>query len=44
MRGLAGRVRAALNALGLRWKIAALLALGCAVVAVAIGLLGSCTS
>lgn len=33
------RARAALNALGLRWKIAALLALGCAVVAVAIGVL-----
>ncbi|WP_367041660.1 HAMP domain-containing sensor histidine kinase [Streptomyces sp. Je 1-332] len=39
MRALARRVRAALNALGLRWKIAALLALGCAVVAVAIGVL-----
>ncbi|MFD4631977.1 sensor histidine kinase [Streptomyces sp. NPDC058284] len=32
-------VRAVLNGLGLRWKIAALLAAGCAVVAVAIGLL-----
>ncbi|MGW5862320.1 ATP-binding protein [Streptomyces sp. NPDC055239] len=39
MRGVARRARAALNALGLRWKIAALLALGCAVVAVAIGVL-----
>ncbi|MFE0130193.1 hypothetical protein ACFWY6_01125 [Streptomyces sp. NPDC059037] len=39
MRGVARRARAALNSLGLRWKIAALLALGCAVVAVAIGLL-----
>ncbi|MGW0902316.1 ATP-binding protein [Streptomyces sp. NPDC002853] len=39
MRGIGRRVRAALNALGLRWKIAALLALGCAVVAVAIGVL-----
>ncbi|MGW7275001.1 sensor histidine kinase [Streptomyces sp. NPDC054864] len=39
MRALARRFRAALNALGLRWKIAALLALGCAVVAVAIGVL-----
>ncbi|MEV0114495.1 ATP-binding protein [Streptomyces sp. NPDC050844] len=39
MRGIARRARAALNSLGLRWKIAALLALGCAVVAVAIGLL-----
>ncbi|MEU5997052.1 HAMP domain-containing sensor histidine kinase [Streptomyces sp. NPDC047197] len=39
MRGIARRARAALNALGLRWKIAALLALGCAVVAVAIGVL-----
>lgn len=38
-RGIARRARAALNALGLRWKIAALLALGCAVVAVAIGIL-----
>ncbi|MWA10974.1 sensor histidine kinase [Streptomyces sp. BA2] len=36
---MAQRARAALNALGLRWKIAALLALGCAVVAVAIGVL-----
>ncbi|MGW7083575.1 ATP-binding protein [Streptomyces sp. NPDC054871] len=36
---MAHRTRAALNALGLRWKIAALLALGCAVVAVAIGVL-----
>ncbi|MEW2528133.1 HAMP domain-containing sensor histidine kinase [Streptomyces sp. NPDC047071] len=33
------RVLAPLNTLGLRWKIAALLAAGCAVVAVAIGLL-----
>ncbi|NDZ89315.1 HAMP domain-containing histidine kinase, partial [Streptomyces sp. SID10115] len=33
------RARATLNGLGLRWKIAALLAAGCAVVAVAIGLL-----
>ncbi|GHE84142.1 two-component sensor histidine kinase [Streptomyces longispororuber] len=33
------RAPAALNSLGLRWKIAALLAAGCAVVAVAIGLL-----
>ncbi|WP_079037061.1 sensor histidine kinase [Streptomyces silaceus] len=32
-------IRAALNSLGLRWKITALLAVGCAVVAVAIGLL-----
>ncbi|MEV6752222.1 HAMP domain-containing sensor histidine kinase [Streptomyces sp. NPDC051214] len=39
MRGIGRRTRAALNALGLRWKIAALLALGCAVVAVAIGVL-----
>ncbi|MGW6023026.1 ATP-binding protein [Streptomyces sp. NPDC055099] len=39
MRGVGRRARAALNALGLRWKIAALLALGCAVVAVAIGVL-----
>ncbi|MFC8127646.1 ATP-binding protein [Streptomyces sp. NPDC057302] len=39
MKGVARRARAALNALGLRWKIAALLALGCAVVAVAIGVL-----
>ncbi|MGW5737144.1 MULTISPECIES: sensor histidine kinase [Streptomyces] len=39
MRALVQRARAALNALGLRWKIAALLALGCAVVAVAIGIL-----
>ncbi|MFG2646842.1 ATP-binding protein [Streptomyces sp. NPDC048436] len=39
MRAIARRARAALNALGLRWKIAALLALGCAVVAVAIGVL-----
>ncbi|MGW6055014.1 ATP-binding protein [Streptomyces sp. NPDC055189] len=39
MKGIARRARAALNALGLRWKIAALLALGCAVVAVAIGIL-----
>ncbi|MEV8312578.1 HAMP domain-containing sensor histidine kinase [Streptomyces sp. NPDC059900] len=39
MKGIAGRARAALNALGLRWKITALLALGCAVVAVAIGAL-----
>ncbi|MEV0525090.1 HAMP domain-containing sensor histidine kinase [Streptomyces sp. NPDC050439] len=39
MRGIGRRARAALNALGLRWKIAALLALGCAVVAVAIGVL-----
>ncbi|MEU6675862.1 HAMP domain-containing sensor histidine kinase [Streptomyces sp. NPDC046925] len=39
MRGIAGRPRAAFNALGLRWKIAALLAAGCAVVAVAIGIL-----
>ncbi|WP_306332910.1 HAMP domain-containing sensor histidine kinase [Streptomyces sp. KL118A] len=38
-RRLATRVRAAFNGLGLRWKIAALLAVGCAVVAVAIGLL-----
>ncbi|GAA1903947.1 histidine kinase dimerization/phospho-acceptor domain-containing protein [Streptomyces durmitorensis] len=39
MKGIARRARGALNALGLRWKIAALLALGCAVVAVAIGIL-----
>ncbi|MFE6158528.1 sensor histidine kinase [Streptomyces sp. NPDC056486] len=39
MKGVARRARAALNALGLRWKIAALLAIGCAVVAVAIGIL-----
>ncbi|MFF1696199.1 ATP-binding protein [Streptomyces sp. NPDC058257] len=39
MKGVARRARAALNGLGLRWKIAALLALGCAVVAVAIGVL-----
>ncbi|MEU6989390.1 HAMP domain-containing sensor histidine kinase [Streptomyces sp. NPDC046465] len=37
--GALARVRAVLNSLGLRWKIAALLAAGCAVVAVAIGLL-----
>lgn len=39
MRILLQRARATLNSLGLRWKIAALLALGCAVVAVAIGIL-----
>ncbi|MEU3736231.1 HAMP domain-containing sensor histidine kinase [Streptomyces sp. NPDC032198] len=39
MRTLVQRTRATLNSLGLRWKIAALLALGCAVVAVAIGIL-----
>ncbi|MFD4479644.1 MULTISPECIES: ATP-binding protein [unclassified Streptomyces] len=39
MRTLVQRARATLNSLGLRWKIAALLALGCAVVAVAIGIL-----
>lgn len=39
MKVAAQRARAALNALGLRWKIAALLAAGCAVVAVAIGIL-----
>ncbi|WP_371529327.1 HAMP domain-containing histidine kinase [Streptomyces sp. NBC_01283] len=39
MRTLVERARATLNSLGLRWKIAALLALGCAVVAVAIGVL-----
>ncbi|MFF3642202.1 ATP-binding protein [Streptomyces sp. NPDC002564] len=37
--GAVGGLRAALNSLGLRWKIAALLAVGCAVVAVAIGFL-----
>lgn len=36
---MARGARAALNSLGLRWKIAALLAAGCAVVAVAIGVL-----
>ncbi|MFJ2769715.1 ATP-binding protein [Streptomyces sp. NPDC087300] len=36
---MARGARAALNGLGLRWKIAALLAAGCAVVAVAIGVL-----
>ncbi|MEU7578892.1 HAMP domain-containing sensor histidine kinase [Streptomyces sp. NPDC041068] len=37
--GAVAGFRAALNSLGLRWKIAALLATGCAVVAVAIGFL-----
>ncbi|MFG2497132.1 ATP-binding protein [Streptomyces sp. NPDC048441] len=39
MKAIARRTRAALGDLGLRWKIAALLAVGCAVVAVAIGVL-----
>ncbi|MFE0100050.1 ATP-binding protein [Streptomyces sp. NPDC059009] len=39
MRHVLRRARAGLNSLGLRWKIAALLAVGCSVVAVGIGLL-----
>ncbi|MEV7546798.1 HAMP domain-containing sensor histidine kinase [Streptomyces sp. NPDC089915] len=39
MRGLPARCRRLLRALGLRWKIAALLAAGCSLVAVTIGVL-----